>query len=121
MKPYLATIKKKLLRNNLNLVLLIVLYKKVLTFSDCVWNYNADHLKELCHNILSHFFDGLNCSLSAGKPNNNGLLRKKNTKGLMLKQKGPEMAEDEEYWSELEMTILKSLAIFFFQNTRMMT
>ena len=38
-------------------------------------------LKELRHHIPSHFFDGLNCSLSVGKPKNNSLLRKKNTKG----------------------------------------
>jgi hypothetical protein len=31
-----------------------------------------------------------------GKPKNNGLLRKKNTKGLILKQKGTRMAEDGE-------------------------
>ena len=29
--------------------------------------------------ILSHSFDNLNCGLSAGKPKNNGLLRKKTT------------------------------------------
>ena len=38
-------------------------------------------LKQLRHNILSHFFDGLNCGLSAGKPKNAGLLRKKTPKG----------------------------------------
>ena len=46
-------------------------------------------LKEVHHDILSHFFDSLNCGKSAGKPKNNGLLRKKNTKGLILKQKEP--------------------------------
>ena len=51
-------------------------------------------LKELHHNILSHFFDGLNCSSSVGKPKNNGLLWNKNTKGLILKQIGTRMAED---------------------------
>ena len=70
-------------------------------------------LKELCHDILSYFFDGLNCGLSVGQPKNNGLLRKKNTKGVILKQKGTRMAEDGEDWNGLEMTILKSLAIFF--------
>ena len=70
--------------------------------------------KELRHDILSHFFDGLNCGLSAGKPKNNGLLRKENTKGLILKKKGTRMAEDGQDSNGLEMTILKSLAIFFF-------
>ena len=49
-------------------------------------------LKELRHDILSHFFDGLNYGVSVGKPKNNGLLRKRNTKGVILKQKGARMA-----------------------------
>ena len=53
-------------------------------------------LMELRHGILSQFFDGLNCGLSAGKPKNNGLLRKKKTKGSILKQKVTRMAEDGE-------------------------
>ena len=53
-------------------------------------------LKELRHDFLSHFFDGLNCGSSVGKPKNNGLLMKKNTKGVKLKQKGTRMAEDGE-------------------------
>ena len=69
-------------------------------------------LKELGHDILSHFFDPLNYSLSVGKTNNYGLLRKKNTKGMILKQKGTRMAEDGEDWYGLEMTILKNLPIF---------
>ena len=32
---------------------------------------------ELRHDILSHFFDGLNYGLSVGKSKNNGLLREK--------------------------------------------
>ena len=44
-------------------------------------------LKELRHDILSHFFDGLNCNSNVGKPKNNGLLMKKNTKGVILEQK----------------------------------
>ena len=51
-------------------------------------------LKELRHDILDHSFDGLN--LSVGKPKNNGLLRKKNTKRVILKKKGTRMAEDGE-------------------------
>ena len=51
-------------------------------------------LKELRHDISSHFFDSLNCGSSVGKRKNNGLLRKKNTKGLILKRKGTRMAED---------------------------
>ena len=53
-------------------------------------------LQELRHDILSYFFDGLNCGSSVGKPKNDGLLRKKNTKDLILKQKGTRMAEDGE-------------------------
>ena len=52
-------------------------------------------LKELSHNILSHFFDGLSCGSIDGKPDNSGLLRKKNTKGVILKQKGTAMAKIE--------------------------
>ena len=51
-------------------------------------------LKELRPDKLSHFFDGLNCGLSVGKPKNNGLLRKKNNRGLLLKQNGTRMVED---------------------------
>ena len=43
---------------------------------------------------------------------------KKNTKGVILKQKGAKMAEDGEDWNRLEMTILKSLANFFKINER---
>ena len=38
---------------------------------------------------------------------------KKNTKVVILKQKGAKMAQDGEHWNGLEMTILKSLANFF--------
>ena len=48
------------------------------------------------HANLSYFLDGLNCGSSVRKPKNNGLLRKKNIKGLILKQKGTRMAEDGE-------------------------
>ena len=65
-------------------------------------------LKELCHDILSHFFDGLSHGLSVGKSKTNGLLMKEKNKEVILK-----MAEDGEDWNGLEMTILKSLAIFF--------
>ena len=44
----------------------------------------------------SFFLDGLNCGSSVGKPKNYGLLRKKNSKGLIVKQKGTRMAEDGE-------------------------
>ena len=53
-------------------------------------------LREVPHDILSNFFDGLNYGLSVGKPKNNSLLWKKNTKGVILKQKGTRMAVDEE-------------------------
>ena len=52
-------------------------------------------LKKLRHDILSHFLNGLNVKCKGvGKPKNNGLLRKKNTKGLIQKQKGIRMAGD---------------------------
>ena len=44
--------------------------------------------------------------------------KKKNTKGVILKQKGAKMTEDGEDWNGLEMTILKSLANFFKINER---
>ena len=47
-------------------------------------------LKELQHNILNHFIDGQ----SAGKPENNELPRKENTKGVILKRKETRVAED---------------------------
>ena len=47
-----------------------------------------------------------------GDPKNNGLLRQKNIKEVIPKQKGTRIAEDGEYGKELEMTILKSLANF---------
>ena len=54
---------------------------------------------ELYHDILSHFFNSLNCSYSAGKPKtNNGLLRKKNTKWLILKQNGTKMEKIKTDW-----------------------
>ena len=45
----------------------------------------------------------LNYCLSAGNLKNNGLLRKKNTKGVILQQKGTRMAEDGEDWNWLEI------------------
>ena len=77
-------------------------------------------LEELRHDILSHFYDGLNDGQSIVKPKNDGLLRKKNIKGVILEQKETRMAEDGEDWNRLEMTILKSLSNFF-QNTRPVT
>ena len=74
-------------------------------------------LKELRYDILSHFFDGLNCGSSVRKPRNNCLLRKENTKGLILKQKGTRIAEDGEDWKGLEITISKSFAIFLSKYT----
>ena len=53
-------------------------------------------IKEQCHDILSHFINSLDYGQSVGKPKNNNLLRKKNTKGVILKQKGTMMAEDGE-------------------------
>ena len=52
-------------------------------------------LKELRSDILSHFMDDLNYGLSVGKP-------KKNTKGVILKQKETSMTEDGEDWSGLK-------------------
>ena len=61
-----------------------------------VSNFTASwyQFKELRHDILSHFFDGLKHGLSARKPKTNGLLIKEKTKGVILKQKGMRMAED---------------------------
>ena len=42
------------------------------------------------------------------KNDNNGLLRKKNTEDVILKQKGARVAEDGEDWNGLAMMILKS-------------
>ena len=43
---------------------------------------------------LSHFFDGPNYGLNVGKLKTNAFLRKKNTKGLIVKQKRTRMAAD---------------------------
>ena len=50
-------------------------------------------------------------------------MKKENTEIMILKQKRTSMVEDGEDWNGLEMTILKSLAIFFFffQNIGTMT
>ena len=53
-------------------------------------------LKELRHDILSLFFDGLNYCYSVGKPKNSGLLKKKNSRWVILKQQGTRMAENGE-------------------------
>ena len=54
-------------------------------------NYSSEGgLRELSHDILSHFFDGLNYGSSIGKPKNNGLLRKKNNKGFIQKKRNGE-------------------------------
>ena len=50
-------------------------------------------LTELRHKILSSFLQRPKLRLTGGKPKNNGLLRKKNIKGI-LNQKGTRMAED---------------------------
>ena len=49
---------------------------------------------ELHHAILRHFVDGLSYGKNVAKPKNNGILRKKNTNGVILEQKGTRMAED---------------------------
>ena len=48
------------------------------------------------HDILSHFFDGLNCGSNVRKPVNNNLPNTKNTKGVILKQRGTRMAKNGE-------------------------
>ena len=75
-------------------------------------------LKELRHDILSHFFDGLSHVLSVVKPKSSGLLMKEKTKGVILKQKRTRMAEDAEDWNGLEMTTLKISANFFKMRER---
>ena len=79
---------------------------------------NFLELKELRHDVLSHYFDGLSHGLSVGKPKTNSLLMEEKTKGVILKQKGTNVAEDGEDWNRLEMTILKSLANFFKMHKR---
>ena len=56
----------------------------------------SSQFKELRDDHLSHFFDCLNCDSSLWIPNSNGLLRKENTKGLILKQKRTRVAENGE-------------------------
>ena len=80
-------------------------------FASCSHGYTD--LNELRHDTLSHFFGGLNYGKSVAKPKNNGLLRKKNAKEVILEQKGTRMAEGGKDWTGLEMMILKSLANFF--------
>ena len=46
----------------------------------CLPNHKSK-LKELRHNILSHFFGGLSHGLSVGKPYTYGLLLKEKPKG----------------------------------------
>ena len=61
-----------------------------------ICHLDLGNLKELRHNILSHFFDALSNGVSVEKPKTNGLLMKEKTKGVTLKQKGTTMAEDGE-------------------------
>ena len=68
------------------------------------------YLKELRHDILSNFFDGLSHGLSVGKPKTNGLLIKEKTKGVILKQAGTSMAEDGEDWNGFENDDLEKLS-----------
>ena len=70
-------------------------------------------IKGATSRYFESFFDDLNYGESASKPENNDLLWKKNTKGVILEQKGTRMAENGEDCNGLEMTILKSLGIFF--------
>ena len=63
---------------------------------------------------MSHFIDGLNHGKSVGKPKNNSLLRKKNLKGVIPKQKGTRMAEDGEDSNGLEMILKLFDPVFFF-------
>ena len=64
---------------------------------------------------MSHYFESFLqfpqiLVKALAEPKNNGLLRKNNIQGVILKQKGTRMAEDEN-WKI--MTILKSVANFF--------
>ena len=45
---------------------------------------------------MCHFFYGINYGKSVVIPKSNGLLKKKNTKGMILEQKGARIAEDGE-------------------------
>ena len=58
---------------------------------------NFIYLKKLRHDILMSFFRRPKLRLKCWETyKNNGLLGKKNTKGLILKQKGTRMVEDGE-------------------------
>ena len=76
-------------------------------------------LKELCCNILSHFFDGLNCSWSPGKPKNNALLRKKHIR-VDSKAKRKKDGWGWRRWKRIANDDFKKFSQFF-QNTQMMT
>ena len=56
----------------------------------------VNSLKGATSRFFGLFLRWLNYGLSVGKPKNNDLVRKKNTKGMILKQKGTRMAEDGE-------------------------
>ena len=76
-----------------NLNILYIQTKTITIFAFGFYGFIVD-LKELHHDILSHFFNHLSQGLSVGKPKTNGLLMKGKTKGVILKQKGTRMAED---------------------------
>ena len=70
--------------------MIVVLLKIfVMTFYDNLF-------KGATSRYFESFLRHLNYGLSVWKPKNNGLLRKKNTKGLILKQKVTRIAEDGE-------------------------
>ena len=53
-------------------------------------------LKELRHDILGHIFDGRNNGQSVAKLKNNGLLRKKTTKEVIIEQKETRVDDEAE-------------------------
>ena len=64
----------------------------------CQRYVNKQWFKDTTSQYLRHSFDSLNCVSSNKQPKNNSFLRKKNTKGLILKQKGTRMEKIEADW-----------------------
>ena len=64
--------------------------------SELISENNRFSLKEPSHGILSYFCPGTKLPLSERKFENNRLLRKKNTKKIVITHKGATMVKDGE-------------------------
>ena len=62
---------------------------------------------------LRYFGPSTNLPLNRRKPENDALQRWKNTKEIIINQKGTRMVKDGEDWHALQTTKLKSLAKLF--------